>query len=268
MKTISIICICLVFINSSFAQSYKSDRPQTAISGEIVPIKTFAIETGFDFQINKKGNYSIQYNETLVRIGMMKLMEMTVGFKIPATLQTNGITNQHQVGFASPKLGMKVFLKQKDENTRMGIAFIFDGSINFGSKDFKDTKILPSFRVAADVDLNEKTNLLLNYGAEWRENWLVIDPEGNPVIDPFIVLAGSISHTFKDKHILFVGVNASVKYNNFRSNYFAQSGYMLKLKNNMQLDVAASAGLSPKSPRAILQLGFSGVWPKKNMISE
>ena len=265
MKFVCTFFIFLFYVNTVFAQNYKPDRPQAALSGEIVPLKTFAIETGFDFQINKKGNYSIQYNETLVRIG---LMEMTVGFKIPATLQTNGITNQHQVGFASPKLGMKVFLKQKDEESRMGIAFIFDGSINFGSKNFKDTKILPSFRVAADVDLNEKTNLLLNYGAEWRENWLVIDPEGNPVIDPFIVLAGSISHTFKDKHVLFIGVNASVKYNNFRSDYFAQSGYMLKLKNNMQLDIAASAGLSPKSPRAILQLGFSGIWPKKNLTVE
>jgi len=257
--------IFLFCFKTIIAQTYKADRPQAAFSSEIVPLKTFAVETGFSVRLNNAHNYAFNYNETNIRIGMMKLMEMTVGFKVPGTLATSTHPNQHAIGIASPKLGLKVLMKKKEEGVKMGIAFIFDGSINFGTNNFKDAKILPSFRVAADVDFNEKTNLLLNYGAAWLENRLVIDPEGNPVIDPFIVLAGSLSHRFTDQHVLFFGINATIKYNNFRSDYFATGGYIFKLKDNMQIDISASAGLSPNSPRGIINIGFAGCWPKRNL---
>lgn len=240
---------------------YKPDLAQMTISGEIVPIKTVAVESRFLEEIIEKDNYAFNLNETLIRIGMMELMEMTVGFRVPATL----INGQSNFGMASPKLGLKVFLKRKSIDSKMGIIFAFDGSINFGTEDFKDTKILPSFRVAADVDFSSKTNLRLNYGAAWKENRLVLDPEGNPVIDPFIELAGSINQKLGKRVILYVEVAASLKYNNFRSSYFLNTGLQIPVKKNVFVHVGGGAGLSPDSPRGSVQVGFSGLWPKKNL---
>ncbi len=240
---------------------YRADRPQMTISGEIVPLKTIAFESGVKMDFQKENNYYFNYNKTLLRIGMMKLMEMTVGLKVPGSL----INRAHQTGFASPKLGLKVLMKKKEDGVKMGIAFIFDGSINFGTNNFKDTKFLPSFRVAADVDFSPKTNLRLNYGAEWKENRLVLDSEGNPAIDPFIILGASLNQTLNEHLIIFFEAFASLKYNNFRNDYLLNAGLIYKLKNNIQFDIAGGAGLSPKSPRGNIQIGFSGLWPKKNI---
>jgi hypothetical protein len=263
MKAIPMFFCFILFVVSAFGQNYKADNPQSAVSGEILPVKTFAIETGFGMQINSKNNYAFNYNETLVRIGMMKLMEMTVGFKIPATLQT-GVIKQHNVGFASPKLGLKVLMKEKNGG-KMGLAFVGEAGINFGSKNYKDTKVLPAFRVAMDVDLSDNTNLRVNYGAEWKENRLVIDPEGNPVIDPFFVIALNLNQTINEKWMAFVEIYANVKHNNFRNDYNLNGGMVYRMKDNMQVHFAAGAGLSPKSPRGNLSVGFAGLWPEKNM---
>ena len=264
MKTFATFCIILqftTFFNDVFAQEYRADRPQLTLSGDIVPIKTFAVESGFRSYIVDKNEYEFNYNQTWIRIGMMKLMEMTIGIRVPATI----MNAQHEIGLASPKLGLKVFLKQKEAGVKMGIAFIFEGSINFGTDNFKDAKFLPSFRVAADVDFNESTNLRLNYGAEWRENRKIIDPEGNPVIDPFIVLAANLNQDFGEKVTGFVEVFISFKYNDIKSDYIFNGGLIIKPKNNFHIDLSAGAGLSPESPRGIVQVGLSGLWPKRNI---
>lgn len=247
--------------NSVATYTYRADRPQLATSGEILPVKTFAIESGFRVNIIDQNNYAFHYNQTLVRIGMMKLMEMTVGLRVPGTL----MAGKHEIGFASPKIGLKVLMKQKEDGSNMGLAFVGEAGINFGTENFKDTKVLPAFRIAMDIDLNEKTNMRINYGAEWRENRKVLDTEGNPAIDPFFIVALDINREFGDKIIGYLEVYANVKHDNFRSDYLLNGGLIYKLKSNVQLDVAAGAGLSPDSPRGVVQIGFSGVWPKKNL---
>lgn len=275
MKFLPTFILLSIFAFGSFAQGnsdeaitetayvYRADRPQKATSGEIIPLKTFAIESGFGMDFRSKNNYTFNYNQTLIRVGMMKLMEMTVGFKVPATL----INGKHQAGFASPKVGLKVLMKEKVDGGKMGLAFVGEAGLNFGSKNFKDTKVLPAFRVAMDVDLSDKTNMRINYGAEWRENYKIIDKEGNPVIDPFFVIALNINQAFSEKLIGFVEVFANVKHDNFRNDYLLNAGLIYKLKNNVQIDIAGGAGLSPNSPRGNLQIGFSGLWPKKNIVS-
>jgi hypothetical protein len=263
MKSNLILLLVFLCFQTAFAQNYKADNPQSTISGVIIPVKTFAIETGFSMQINNKNNYAFNYNETLVRIGMMKLMEMTVGLKIPATLQT-GINNQHNTGFASPKLGLKVLMKEKDGG-KMGLAFVGEAGVNFGSKNFKDTKVLPAFRVAMDIDLSAKTNLRVNYGAEWKENRMVIDPEGNPVIDPFFVIALNLNQTINEHLMAFVEIYANVKHDNFRNDYNLNGGLIYRMQQNMQVHFAAGAGLSPQSPRGNVSVGFAGLWPEKNI---
>ncbi|MEZ5008189.1 MAG: transporter [Chitinophagales bacterium] len=254
------ISVCQTTTEETTPYTYIADRPQLTTSGVILPVKTFAIETGFRANIIDQDNYSFNYNQTLVRIGMMKLMEMTVGFRVPGTL-SNG---NHEIGFASPKAGLKVLMKEKGDGN-MGLAFVGEAGINFGTKNFKDTKVLPAFRVAMDIDLSDKTNMRINYGAEWRENLQVLDTEGNPAIDPFFVVALNVNQQFSDKITAFVEVYANVKHNNFRNDYFLNGGLIYKMKSNVQLDFAAGAGLSPNSPRGNVQIGFSGIWPKKNI---
>ena len=48
--------------NSVATYTYRADRPQLATSGEILPVKTFAIESGFRVNIIDQNNYAFFYN--------------------------------------------------------------------------------------------------------------------------------------------------------------------------------------------------------------
>jgi len=251
-----------------YSQNYSIDRPQFAISGEIIPVKTFAIESGTEVEFLRSGHYNFNYKDLTVRISMLKLMEMYFGFTVPATLipKSPGSDEMvHNAGFASPKAGVKIIMKEKEEGVRMGLAFIGDASLNFGSKDFRDTKILPSFKIAMDIDWTDRTNMRVNYGIVWLENKAVIDTEGNPAIDPFVLVALGLNRRLNNKLSLFGEFFAQVKYNNFRSSYFAAGGLIIHVKENVQLDISGGAGLSPKSSRGFIKLGWGGLWPVKNL---
>ncbi len=251
------------FINYAFSQVYKADRPHQIITGEIIPEKTFAVESGISALIMDKNNYSFNYNTTHLRLGMMPLMEMTASFSIPAIYFKP--TKYHNAGIASPRIGAKIYMKQKSEDSKSSLIFFFDASVNIGTNDFKDSKVLPQFRVAMDIDVNERTNLILNYGLRWLENQAIIDEEDNPAIDHFLVAGGMISNEVKEKLKLFAEFIAQVKHNDLKQDYRINGGFIYNLKDNIQIDFSAGAGLSPNSSRGNINIGFAGLWPKKNI---
>lgn len=246
------------------AQDYRADRPLYSISAEIVPVKTFAPECGHSATFISSGQYRFQYADLQVRIGMMKLMEMTVALESPALLTRSGGNLRHSAGLASPKLGLKILMKEKEPGTKMGLAFSGGASFNIGSKNFRNTKILPSFRIGMDIDWSAKTNMRINYGVVWMENRKVIDPEGNPVIDPFMTVSAAVIQEVHPKLSVFGEIYALVKYDNFRSDYQAHTGLLIAVKPDVQLDISGGAGLSPASSRGFVSIGFAGLWPAKN----
>jgi hypothetical protein len=250
------------------AQGYRPDRPYAAKSGYITPVKTFSWEHGSVVEIIDRNNFAFDHIDLNVRIGMMKLMEMSLGISVPAIrdpVLENNDNKPYKIGFASPRLGIKVAMKEKEDQGRMAMAFFGQAGLNFGSEDFKDTKILPAFSIAMDIDWNERTNMRVNYGMIWLENRSVIDPEDNPVIDPYIHVAVDVTGRINDRLAVFGEIFGRVKYNNFRSGYYAAFGTVLHLQDNAQLDISGGAGLSPESSRGFVQIGFSGLWPKKNI---
>lgn len=246
------------------AQEVRFDRPLESISADILPVKTIAVESGLAFEYMNSKAFSYRTPDIQARIGMMKLMEMTVGLQVKGIRSSVNGSTSNRVGFVSPVLGLKVTMKER-EASKIGIAFSGGASLNFGSKQFKDTKILPNFKVAMDVNWNERANTRINYGIAWQENRKVIDPEGKPVIDPFILVALSTIGTITEKLALFGEFSALVKHDNFRSDYFLGGGLLVRSSNDMQFDLSGRAGLSPQSPRFEFRLGFSGIWPKKNI---
>ena len=261
----------VVSIFSSTGQSYRPERPHVARSGYVLPINTFSLEFGSDVEVIDADHLGVNHAQLDLRIGMMKLMEMTFGFSLPGRWQpvddpvvrSNG--HEYIVGFASPKLGVKLTMKEKEEASKMAMAFFGSASLNLGSKRFKDTKVLPAFSVAMDIDWNERTNMRVNYGVVWKENNLVFDPEGNPVIDPFVLVALNVNGRLNDKLSMFGEFHALVKHNNFKSGYYMSGGWIVHLKDNVQLDISGGAGLSPESSLGMARIGFSGLWPKKNI---
>lgn len=262
-----IFFISLVWLTTfAQAQTIQTDRPQFAVSGNLQPVKTFNVETGVAATFVDKEHLLMNYNVTSFRIGMMPLMEMNVTLRAPGYIDR--LAEVHQAGFASPRLGLKVRMKEKTETSKLGLAFVGSTSINFGSKQFKDTKILPAFRVAMDIDATEKINLRVNYGVQWLEDKSILDPEDNPVINPFIVLALNSNFVITEKTTLFAEYFANLKYNNLRNDHYIHAGCLFKVADNLQIDISGGAGLSPRTPRGFVNLGFSGWWPKKNFATQ
>ena len=241
------------------------DRPIYSISANVMGLKTFAIEAGNAVSIIDKNAYVFDYQSIKIRFATLNTMEMFVSARIPALYYKDDGEKVHRTGIASPSTGLKIIMKRKKEDTKMGMAFLGSVTANFGSKEFKNAKLLPQFRIAMDVDWNEKTNQRVNYGVIWLENRDLLDPQDNPVIDPYITVSTSISHAVKPKLTLFAEIFALLKFDDFTQDYFAQGGLIIHVRDNVQLDISGGAGLSPESPRGILQIGFGGIWPKKNL---
>jgi len=242
------------------------DRPMYSLSANVLKVKTFAVEAGYTATIIDKNTFLFDYQSLKVRFATLKTMEMFVQVRVPGLYYKNiEDGKKHQSGFASPATGLKIIMKQKEGDAKMGMAFMGSVTANFGSRAFKNTKLLPQFRIAMDIDWNEKTNMRVNYGVIWLENKNLIDPEDNPVVDPFISVSTSISHSVRPKLDLFAEFFGLMKFNNFRQDYVLNGGFIIHVKENVQLDISGGAGLSPDSPRGLLKIGFGGIWPKKNL---
>ncbi|MCP4120918.1 MAG: hypothetical protein GY751_04125 [Bacteroidetes bacterium] len=241
------------------------DRPMYSFSANVLKLKTFSIETGSAALIADKNTYLFDYQSIKVRFATLKTMEMFVQVRVPGLYQRTDGGNKHRIGLASPATGAKIIMKRKEGEEKMGMAFLGSVTANFGTKEFKNTKLLPQFRIAMDIDWNEKTNMRVNYGVIWLENKSIIDPEDNPVVDPYVTVSTSVCHQVKPKLDIFGEFYALVKFNNFRQDYVLNGGFVIHVKENVQLDISGGAGLSPNSPRGVVNIGFGGIWPKKNL---
>lgn len=269
MRTIALQLVLMAALAgsslSATAQQRGIDRPFYAISGYVLQQKTFAVESGFRATVVNRDAYQFEYQSLKVRFATLNTMEMFVALRVPATVFRGPGGTVHRSGFASPATGLKIIMKKKEEGQRMGMAFMGMVETNFGSKDFRNTKLLPQFRIAMDIDWNERTNMRVNYGVQWQENPAVTDAESNPAIDPYITVALSTAGRVSDKLTVFGEAAMLVKYNDFSQAYYLNGGLIVHLRDNVQLDISGGAGLSPDSPRGLVQIGFGGIWPKKNL---
>ena len=70
---------------------------------------------GSIIEIVEKDQLAFNHAALNVRIGMMKLMEMSFGLSVPARLNKSGGNTVYTSGFASPELGVKITMKEKEE---------------------------------------------------------------------------------------------------------------------------------------------------------
>lgn len=173
-----LIIICFLFLSfKTIAQEtqttsvadFVTDRPDATESPTVVPVGSLQVETGAfttSFEENGFKEEVFGYNTTLLRYGILKNLELRVGWNFEERQRTvNGNTLENvQSGFSPLLFGAKIAIAQeKGWFPAMGlVGHIF---LPFtASTDFKPEFTAANFRFAFNHTLSERSGISYNLG--------------------------------------------------------------------------------------------------------
>lgn len=215
-----------------------TDRPDATESPNTVPLKSVQIETGGLFVSNKNNGIKTElwnFNNTLIRYGILKNLELRLAFAVSETRE--GINNENLKvvanGFSPLVLGAKVAITE-EKGLLPDIGLMIHMSFPFlASEDYKPETTGVSFRFAFAHTLSEKSSLSYNLGARWLDD----SPEAA------YIYTISYGYSITEK----IGAYAEI-YGNFpessSSNHYWDAGLTYLIKYNLQLDATVGSGLS------------------------
>lgn len=249
MKKNSIFIICFLFSIGLFAQddisnNYNSipelitDRPDATESPNTVPLKSIQIETGGLYVSNEDQGIKTElwnYNNTLVRYGLFKNLELRLAFAISDTKES--INNQDKKviasGFAPLVLGAKVAIIE-EKGLLPDIGLMIHMSLPFlASEDYKPATTGVSFRFAFSHTINEKSGISYNLGARWADDY------------PEVTYVYTLSYGYGiTKKLSAYGELYGDFPVNDRANHSWDAGLTYLIKNNLQVDGTIGAGFT------------------------
>ncbi len=152
-----------------------TDRPDATEAPSVVPGGYLQVETGGFYESFEGSTFKTEryvYNTALLRYGLLKNVELRVGWNIEEqTAKINNTTLQNTLqGFSPLLFGVKVVIaEEKGAMPEMGlIGHLF---LPFtASQDFKPETTGKDFRFAFSHTLSEKSNLSYNLGAQWGDD--------------------------------------------------------------------------------------------------
>ncbi|PHS67056.1 MAG: hypothetical protein COB12_04880 [Flavobacterium sp.] len=215
-----------------------TDRPDATESPKTVPLKSVQIETGAFYLSNKDQGIKTElwnYNNTLIRYGILKNLELRLAFAISETRE--GLKNEDlkvvASGFSPLVLGAKVAITE-EKGLLPDIGLMIHLALPFlASEDYKPETTGVSFRFAFAHTINKKSSLSYNLGARWGEENL----------GATYIYTLSYGYSITNK----IGAYAEV-YGNFPEdsspNHSWDAGLTYLLKYNFQLDATIGSGFS------------------------
>lgn len=247
-KQIAVItCLCVSFgvfsqeDNSNNNQAPKemiTDRPDATESPNTVPLKSIQIETGGLFVSNKDGGIKTElwnYNNTLIRYGILKNLELRLAFAISETRE--GLNNEDlkviASGFSPLVLGVKVVITE-EKGFLPDIGLLVHMSFPFlASEGYEPETTGVSFRFAFGHTLSEKSSLSYNLGARWGDD----SPEAVYIYS--LVYGYSITEKLSAYAELYGNFPEDAS-----SNHSWDAGLTYLIKHNIQIDATVGSGFS------------------------
>lgn len=265
MKKILLFITFLLINTSVFAQELpeiSSDRPDQSESPDIVPLRSFQFEMGFDYNkfetdiVNGMGDISkliIEEYETpeiLIRYGLYKKLELRLATSVNITKEfdRNPETFSSSTSDFGPIVaGLKVNLNEEHEGIP-SIAFLAEvgmpGLTISGSKNYFN----PDLRLCFGSTLTNNFSIEYNIGVKSTSGF-------NSSTAGLYALSAGLD--ISEQTGIFAEVYGFVPFSKNKATHFIDGGITFLLKKNIQLDASGGYALNSEGTEYFLDAGVT-----------
>lgn len=235
-----------------------TDRPDQTESASLVPLGYVQFEAGWGFTQRRDGGVRLRSHTipaALARVGLWHRLEGRVGFAgwmRAETVSTGGTTIAAGVGDLD--VGFKYQLAAA-LGMRPQIALIGTLTLPTGEADFGGERADPSVRLAFANELSDRVGLGYNVGAMWTS---MPDVGGatRTLVDALYTVA--FGFTVNDMIGAFAeSFGTFALSEGAASEHLLDGGFTLLLRDNLQLDISAGAGLNGAADDWFVGGGFA-----------
>ncbi|MDQ2180790.1 transporter [Marinifilum sp. D714] len=251
MRTFFILTLFVMLNGMLIAQEKDpmvTDRPGTAESASVIPIRGFQIESGFAFEKVSSDINNVTFNTTLLRYGLVENIELRLGFQYLGYYQSLEGGDVDETGFGPLTLGAKFLLLEESEGSPK-LALLSTLFVpKSGASAFENENLGADIRLNADYSINHAMALGGNLGVSWSG----IDEQDYAVW----MYAAVIGLTLSDQ------IGAYAELYGFlpgegKNDHRWDGGLTYAVTEDLQLDFSAGVGLSKVSPDFFISLGLS-----------
>jgi len=229
-----------------------TDRPDQTESAAVVPSKSVQFETGFVLENDRTNTMeltSYTLNTTLVRIGILKTLELRLGLEYMRQIEKNLVNDVTSIdqGFSPLSAGFKIKIAE-EQGWMPAMAFLAGITLPAtGDKHYRPTYSVPSMRLAFAHTLTERLSLGYNLGAEWNSD--------EPI--PSWFYSAALGFALFPKIGVFIESYGFLPEEGKLSEHLVDAGITYLLTPNFQLDLSAGAGVNPGAYDSFFGAGFS-----------
>lgn len=257
-RHLAILTLCAGFMRSAHAleDAIATDRPDFVESSDVVGKGRFQIETSIAFERSRDEDvrYTLRSTPTLLRIGLSDALELRLETDGALRLSTEegGITT-HSYGHADVAVGLKWQMQDGDEaQGRPGIGWLLHVDTDTGSPAFRGDGLRPSLRMVAEWEWPAGYSLGVMPGVYVDSN-----EAGSRYVGGIAAVVLGKSLTDKLRGFVELSGQQLTTRRNGGNVVTADMGLAYLLTNSLQIDTAASWGLSKASPDFSWTVGLS-----------
>ena len=225
-----------------------TDRPDATESPNVMPKKFLQIETGGFYESFKGQNFMLErytYNTTLVRFGVLKNLELRLGWDFVEEKTSGNLANETSIGFNPLLLGLKTSIA-KEHGVFPEIGLLGHIYLPFiASSDYKPETTGVDFRFAFAHTLSENSSLSYNLGATW----------GNDSPEASFIYTIAYGYSITDKFGTYLELYGDFPENS-KANHLWDAGFTYLINNNIQLDTTVGTSIT-KGQDVLLSAGLS-----------
>jgi hypothetical protein len=252
-----ILPLIIFFITFNLmAQEMVTDRPDQTESADVVPLRMLQVETGFLLGGDINGDTTSQwlsYNSTLFRFGLLKNMELRLGFAYlgDKTRISNTDSVYSASGFAPLYTGFKIKIRD-EEGWKPSVAFIGALVLPFtAAESFKTRNTGAEMLFAFSNTLTDHLSLGYNIGAIW---------DGETTV-PNYRYSVSLGIGISERTGAFVESYGLVQEDG-RAVHLLDAGFTFLVMPNFQLDISSGLGINRSAPDYFASFGLSYRFPR------